>query len=156
MANTEENKRKNRERKRKYRARHYVCTLSLSISEGRKLSQAAQDKKMTIPEYQKAILMASEQATGYVIPNDGILASLLLEIKRLGTNVNQITKHINTAKNVTYGDIEILQAQLEELTQIITQSLKHPEEITQVMTEYLKKHPDKLPVLIDWLKNYTA
>lgn len=46
------------------------------------------------------------------------------ELRRIGVNVNQIAKHVNSGENVSEGQIEGLQKELGELWQLFNSALQ--------------------------------
>ena len=49
------------------------------------------------------------------------LRDLTIEIKRIGTNINQITKHLNAGNNLTVEEKEILLSEEKKLWQLLKQ-----------------------------------
>lgn len=149
-----EKRKKERERKQRYRARHASYTISISREDVRKIARAAHEKNMTVPEYIKALITAAEHSAGYVVPKEGILKNLLVELKRSGTNLNQIVKYVNYNRQLDYRDIQAMQKILSDLHERIITALKYPPELTQLISEHLRNNPDVLPALLHWLKDY--
>ena len=57
---------------------------------------------------------------GYVIVQDlESLRNLTNEINKIGVNINQIAKHINTTNNIYKSDIEELKEKIEEIYKIV-------------------------------------
>ena len=49
------------------------------------------------------------------------LRDLTIEIKRIGTNINQITKNVNASNNLTEKEKEILLQEVKKLWQLLKQ-----------------------------------
>lgn len=57
---------------------------------------------------------------GYVIVQDlESLRNLTNEINKIGVNINQIAKHINTTNNIYKSDMEEIKAKVEEIYKIV-------------------------------------
>jgi hypothetical protein len=115
-----------REQKRKYRQNRKEYALILTKNEAVQLKQFAQQKKMKVPAFVKSLIKAYGKNTGYIIPDDNTLQSLVLEIRKIGTNINQTAKYVNTNKAISQGDIITFRAQLQVLEHLIISTLKHP------------------------------
>ncbi len=61
---------------------------------------------------------------GYVIVQDlESLRNLTNEINKIGVNINQIAKHINTTNNIYKSDMEEMKNQLEQIYKIVEKLL---------------------------------
>ena len=54
---------------------------------------------------------------GFIIIQD--LENVRGEISKIGVNINQIAKHINTTKNIYKSDMEEIKKQIEEIYKIV-------------------------------------
>ena len=69
--------------------------------------------------------------TGEVITIDySELINLKIEINRIGTNINQIVKHINTNEEISSENYRLLQESLSEIKSLLDDSFS--KEITKV------------------------
>jgi molybdopterin converting factor small subunit len=115
-----------REQKRIYRQKRKEYSLILTKHEANELNKFAQQKKMKVPAFVKSLIKAYGKNTGYILPDDNTLQTLVLEIRKIGTNINQTAKYVNTNKAISQGDIVAFRAQLQELEHLIISTLKHP------------------------------
>lgn len=115
-----------REQKQAYRKNRKEYILTLTPEQSLKVEELAKEKQMSVQEFIKELLKTTESSNGYVVPNDSQLKNLVLEIRKIGSNVNQITKYINTAKNVSVYDIQRLKERLTKLELLIISSLSTP------------------------------
>lgn len=115
-----------REQKQAYRKNRKEYILTLTPEKSLKVEELAKEKQMSVQEFIKELLKTTESSNGYVVPNDSQLKNLVLEIRKIGSNVNQITKYINTAKNVSVYDIQRLKERLTKLELLIISSLSTP------------------------------
>ena len=115
-----------REQKQAYRKNRKEYILILTPEQSLKVEELAIEKQMSVQEYLKALLKANSEGNGYVVPKDNELKYLVLEIRKIGSNVNQIVRHINTVKAISVHDIQRLKERLLELEHLILNSLTNP------------------------------
>ncbi len=115
-----------REQKQAYRKNRKEYILILTPDQALKVEMIAKEKQMSVQEFIKELIKATETTNGYVVPKDSQLKTLVLEIRKIGSNINQITKHINTNKYVSIYDIQRLKERLSQLENIIISSLSMP------------------------------
>lgn len=126
MENEEDKRKIWREQKQAYRKNRKEYILILSPEQALIVEAMAKEKQMSVQEFIKELLKTTESSNGYVVPNDSQLKNLVLEIRKIGSNVNQITKYINTAKNVSVHDIQRLKERLTQLEYLIIRALTTP------------------------------
>ena len=115
-----------REQKQAYRKNRKEYTLTLSLEESTQLEGFATVKNMQVLEFIKSLLKAYQNNTGYILPKDNTLKELVIEIRKIGNNINQITRFINTNKRISESDIKMLQELLSQLEQIIVHTMTNP------------------------------
>ena len=137
-----------RERKLKYRKSHKLVGLNYSFEKLQEIKKAAAKRKMKAPQYMKAVIENSLTHTGYIVPDDVQLQKLVLSIRAISNNINQLVRYTHERRDVTQKDIEYLQKQLLSLEQSIIQALAHPPELIAFLSDYLLKNPEKKAGLI--------
>lgn len=115
-----------REQKQAYRKNRKEYILILTHEESLKAEELAKEKRMSVQEYLKALLKANSEGNGYVVPKENEINLLILEIRKIGSNVNQIVKHINTVKAISIYDIQRLKERLTQLEHLVINSLTNP------------------------------
>ena len=115
-----------REQKRIYRQNKKEFSLLLTTSEADELQQFAKQKNMKVPTFLKSLIKAYSKNTEYIVPDDNTLQNLILEIRKIGTNINQTAKYVNTNKTISKGDIDAFRAKLQELEYLIVSKLTQP------------------------------
>lgn len=115
-----------REQKQAYRKNRKEYILILTPEQSLKVEELANEKQMSVQEYIKALLKANTVGNGYVVPKNNELKYLVLEIRKIGSNVNQIVKHINTVKAISIYDIQRLKERLTQLEHLVINSLTNP------------------------------
>lgn len=143
-----------RERKRRYRKRHRAVNLNYSFEKLRTIEKEASKHGMKLPKYLKTIIEKSLAHFGYIAPNPSQLQNIILDIRKVSNNINQLVRYCHIHNEVKQVDITYLQKQLIELENKIIQSIECPHEISVLLSELLSQHPEKLHFLITWLNDY--
>jgi hypothetical protein len=115
-----------REQKQAYRKNRKEYILILTPEQSLKVEELANEKQMSVQEYIRELLKVTTQGKGYVVPKDSEIKYLILEVRRIGSNINQIVKHINTVKAISIYDIQRIKERLTQLEQLILNSLNNP------------------------------
>jgi len=122
-----EDKRKQwREQKQAYRKSRQEHTLIFSESEARQIESYASEKRMSVTEFIKALIKAYKRDSAYILPKDSTLKDLIIELRRVGTNINQIARYVNTNKSISEREIQHLQDSLSEMERVIIDTLLNP------------------------------
>lgn len=115
-----------REQKRIYRQSKKEYSLLLTISEADELQQFAKQKNMKVPTFLKSLIKAYTKNTEYILPDDNTLQNLILEIRKIGTNINQTAKYVNTNKTISQGEMDTFRSRLHDLENLIVSTLTQP------------------------------
>ena len=153
----EDKRAKRREQKRRYRATHRTYRLNFTLKAARELERLASEKGMDVPQYIKALISSGGTQTGYILPRDSKLNDLLLALRRVGNNINQLTRYCHSNHEVTYTDIRNLKSHLGQIEDVVTKALQYPPEITEILKEHLDQNPQSASALMDFIKhNYST
>lgn len=90
----------------------------VSEDEYQKLKTIADSFGMSISAYCKSRSKNSKLVAPKIDYKGAI--EITLELRRIGTNVNQIAKHVNSGKNVTEGQLDALQGELNNIWQLLS------------------------------------
>ncbi len=115
-----------RELKREYRKNRKEYTLVFSSEYAFQLESLAKEKGMLVPEFIRSLLKAYQNDTGYILPKENELKTLILEMRKVGNNINQIARYINTNKAISINEFQTLQDRLSDLEKLIVTSLTYP------------------------------
>lgn len=115
-----------RELKQAYRKNRKEYTLVFSTEYAVQLEILAKEKGMPVPEFIRSLLKAYQNDTGYILPKENELKALILEMRKIGNNINQIARYINTNKTISIHDFKTLQDRLTDLEKLIVSSLTYP------------------------------
>lgn len=139
------------EQKRAYRKTHKTYSLNYTNKEAEELEDLAQRKQMSVPEYLKATAKKERHNTSYIVPKDSQLSELIISIRRIGNNINQMARFANERNNITIKDFEFLNHELRRLEEIITTALTNPPTLEMLIREYFETDSsakDKLKELL--------
>jgi hypothetical protein len=130
MKTNEDIRHKRAEQKRAYRKTHQTVNLSFLNDEASEIDKKANDNGMDIPKYLKALVKAdlNGKATFLSPQQEKKIADVIIEIKRVGNNINQLIRNVHTSKEVRYEDIRALQQRLTELEKNVIDMLSNPRE----------------------------
>jgi len=102
-------------------------TLTLSDSEYSKLKSKAKNHGMPLATYMK-VAVHSYHELNLIYPR-GIeekLSSLIGQIRRIGTNINQMARHVNSVQSVAWGELREVRASLKELEKRLNDFIRNP------------------------------
>ena len=78
----------------------------------------------------------------YIAPNTDVLNKLLLSIRIIGNNINQIAKHTNKVKSLSLFNAKRLHDRLNALEVTIEQSICDPPGLLHLVTKSIANKPD--------------
>lgn len=94
----------------------------VSEQEYQRLEQMASNLGMTVPTFCKKKAQGAKMKAP-LIDRQGAL-QIASELRRIGVNVNQIAKHLNSEGKVSEGQINALQKELNDLWQQLSSALQ--------------------------------
>ena len=94
----------------------------VSDQEHHRLETMAAQTGKTIPAFCKETAMGTKIKSPK-IDHDGAI-KIMSELRRIGTNVNQITKHLNSFENVDQIEIDEVQKELTKLWQLLNSEIQ--------------------------------
>jgi hypothetical protein len=128
--NNEEKRKLWRELKQSYRKERKEYVFTLKLEQSRKLEALAESMGMSVQEFIKELLKSKINGDGYIVPKNVDISRLILEIRKVGSNVNQIVKHINAEKNVTIYDLQRIKERLTQLESIVVDYFTNPQKVS--------------------------
>ena len=94
----------------------------VSQEEFKRLEEMAEQLGMTVPAFCKAKAQGAK-IKAPKIDRQGAF-QIASELRRIGVNVNQIAKHLNSGLNVPKGQINALQEELSKLWQLFNSAIQ--------------------------------
>ncbi|MBN4056108.1 plasmid mobilization relaxosome protein MobC [Rhodothermus sp. AH-315-K08] len=92
-----------------------------------RLKRAAAAHNLPWASFQKVAALAYMEKS-FVVPNEETLHDLVVAMRRIGNNVNQIAHQVNTGREAKRPDIIAMNDYLDRLEKVITDALEHPPE----------------------------
>ena len=77
----------------------------------------------------------------FIPPEPDTIRHLELAILRIGGNINQIAKRVNTNKVADQPDIDAINQHLAELEDAVSFALREPPDLLQLITKHIQKDP---------------
>lgn len=103
---------------RNYRANNKRLEVYFSKPEYEKIKQEAEEYELRIPEFIRQVIRVHFGETK-LIQNPAQVQQIIVELKRVGNNINQLSRYANTQKS--FEEWSILRTRLTELeTSVIT------------------------------------
>lgn len=96
------------------------------MHEAIELKKFANQKKMKVPAFLKSLIKAYSKKTEYILPDDNTLQNLILEMRKIGTNINQMAKYVNTNKTISKSEMDGFRVKLDDLEHLIVSKLTQP------------------------------
>ncbi len=154
MNASDDQKRKWREDKQRYRTGRREVHLSFSLEEARKLDAKAKEHKKQLPEYIKHLLTHNDKTPSSLTLSDDAAQALVLGIRRIGTNINQCVRHINASGTITHHDLGYLRNQLNLLEALVADSVVSHQTIEPLLRSYLMRFPNRQTHLIRLIETH--
>lgn len=116
-------------------------TITLSLHEDIQLQKVAETYNLKMNDFIKETLFAYLNNV-YVVPNQTQVQELILQIRKIGTNINQIARHINSHQKVEEGQLELIYSLLQQIESSIHRHLCEPDLLEKKLEEILREKPD--------------
>lgn len=104
------------------RKRKKQISFRVSDEEYENLEAKSKIANLSIPQYCKDVSL-SRKIRQPKIDNKGA-TEIALELRRIGNNINQISKHLNSGLNVQEGQINDLERGLGEIWQLLNSAIQ--------------------------------
>ncbi|MPS72488.1 MAG: plasmid mobilization relaxosome protein MobC [Chryseobacterium sp.] len=108
------------------RSKHQVIELFLTEKDYELLTKTAKHYRLSRSGFCQQIILNNISDTVWT-PNQQIIAELQISIRKIGNNINQIARITNSKKEVTPQLWEEAYQKLQQLEELIKESLSHPE-----------------------------
>ena len=103
-------------RKRKVQIKFYVTEEERALIE---------QKMKLVPTQNMAAYLRKIAIDGYIIQTDhSDIKAMTAEIQKIGVNVNQIAKHVNTNRFLGSGDVMLMNRYLREIRELLMEVLE--------------------------------
>jgi hypothetical protein len=115
-----------REYMKQKRSKHQVIELFLTEKDYERLTKTVLHYGLSRSGFCQELVLSNISDTVW-IPNQDIIAELQISIRKIGNNINQLTKLANSQKELTPQLWEETHQKLQKLEELIKEHLSHPE-----------------------------
>ena len=123
----ERRRRYKKEYQETFRKEHTRLEITLTKAQHGRLSEAAARHGMKRSSFAREGLFAYLDRR-YIVPEPDVVRNLELGIRKIGLNLNQIARHVNTRRVAEVADIASANKLLIELEEIISRAFRNPPE----------------------------
>jgi hypothetical protein len=116
---------KNKEYRAKYLSDKRRREIVFSKAEYKSIEQKAKEYNRPVGEFLKGCIF-SYLDNKFLLHDPNLYKALMLEIRRIGTNVNQISKRVNKKKSVVLFDTIQVSKGIKEIEVMVKNSLNKP------------------------------
>ena len=110
-----------------FRKEHTRLEITLTKAQHGRLSAEAARHGMKRSAFVREALFAYLDRR-YLVPDPDVVRNLELGVRRIGTNVNQLARHVNTERVAKVADVEGANKLLVELEELISSAFRKPPE----------------------------
>lgn len=129
-----------REKQRQYRANHRQLTISLTLKDAQAFERNAQTHGMKLATYMKASAYAYANQ-GFILPDNKEVQKLELLLRRIGNNVNQLTRFTHRADLSYQEALRAIQDQINRLEAELSTHLRQPADLETAIRKELQRNP---------------
>lgn len=142
---------KSAQRQQKRRKNHKRVEVYFTPEQYQQLHAHAKNHQLKVAPLVKVATLAYFQKL-FILPDFNQLHELVLGIKRIGNNVNQIAYVSNVRKSVYHSQIEHLSQLVKDLEKLVHRSLTTPDDLEGLVKQALKEKPE-FKITLEYLLN---
>lgn len=117
-----------RQKQKEFRETHIRKEIYLTKREFGYLKGAAEKHQMKLSRFIKKIAFAYLKQL-FIVPDDTHVRNLELELRRIGNNINQVTKHVNQKSEVKEEHVQVLLVLLKKIDNKVSNALRNPSKV---------------------------
>lgn len=125
-------------KKQEYVKKHKVVRLSFPNKEAARLAKKAATYNRSLPDFLKSTIRAYEQQA-FLFPKNSEVRQLRIELRRIGNNINQVSKAYNGGSLTQATAVSNLRHHLKEIDTLVRNTLEQPKSFEAFITEALEK-----------------
>ena len=138
-----------------YKKQFKRVELLLTPSEYRILKKGASEHQQKMRPFLKACVLAYMNKS-FIQPNEEKLRKLRLELRRIGTNINQLVRFVNRTAYIDNEQINSLSNYLKEIDQKVCVVLQQPTDLKEWLSDFIQQHPNNLQKLKALVSQFEA
>ena len=116
-------------------------TITLSTAEDKQLKKALKKYDLKLNDGIKQFVFAYLSQT-YVVPNPETIEQLIIQIRKIGTNINQMAHHANTYNTTTEEQLDMVYKLLYQIEERIIEALCMPPRIDILLRDHIRAFPN--------------
>lgn len=121
----------------KYRADKRRREVVFRKDQYREIEIKAKEYKRPVGEFIKDCLFAYFD-NRYIVKDEDLYRCILMEIKRIGNNINQIARKVNRNNSVSFIDTTKVSKEIKEMEVMIKNSLEKPPELLDTIQKAIQ------------------
>jgi hypothetical protein len=118
----------------KYRSDKRRKEIMFTKTEYQYIERKSKDYSRPVSEFLKECVF-NYLNNRYMVHDPNLYRAILLEIRRIGTNINQITKIANTNKKINTAETMQLSRGVKEIESLVKNSLQNPPELLSELSK---------------------
>ena len=138
--------------RKEYSEKNKRVNVTLSNDEFKRVKQLAESNRKKVTSFAKDLLI-QEVDKVYLLPEDEKIESLILQIRSIGNNINQLTRHIHRSGFIGPDDVNQLRAALKKIEKVVEGKLSQPDDLLSLVKNEIKTNPTFLSQLVEISKN---
>lgn len=139
--------------RKEYKHRTKRVNITLTNNEHFAVEVAAGDQGKRVSAYVKDAVI--EKATNvYLLPEDSVAEDLLLQIRSIGNNINQLTRHIHRSGAISMEHMAQLQGQLKRIEDMVVEKFTQPTNILEALQDGITSTPGFFAKLNQFMEEY--
>ena len=142
-------------RLQKFRKKYKRSEIYLLPKQHKWLLSLAKQHGMKLSEFLRACVLAYNEKL-FILPDRKVLYDLQLELRRQGTNLNQIAYLCQREKHVRTESVDAVIEHVKQIEKSIAEALTIPDDLESLIEQALKEKPEFAVTLQYLLDNHAA
>lgn len=155
LDSSKDEKRSSTERVKKHRAKLKRTDISWDIQSYVYIKQMAEKHGLKFSPFVVKCVQGYLNLM-FILPDPDVLYQLQLELKRQGTNLNQIAYNCNRTRSVSEKDVKDALEHVGRIEELVTKALTYPDDLESLVKQALRERPDFAITLQHLLDNHTT
>lgn len=130
-------------------------TISLNESEDTELKKAAQKHNMKLNDFMKQAIFGYLNQV-YVVPNEEQVQETIIQLRKVGTNINQIARQVNRHRTTEKGQLNLIYTLLQQMEISIESNLCTPDSLEKKLKKALENEPSYLQRIEQIIEEHQA
>lgn len=127
--------------RKEYKAKHKRVNITLTNEEYERVGQASSESGQKVTSFVKSTLL-KEVDKVYLLPEDEKVERLILQIRSIGNNINQLTRHIHRSGFISRDDINQLRVALKQVENRVEGEFAQPHDLLGLIEKELASNPN--------------